>query len=142
MKKQKIRFMIKSDKWIQYDGDYYYGEAITKELCNLFYLEFEDEDDMMLKDTIKYFKDNRSFVARVINKRIQPFSKKETADELAKERLLQAHPKATDDIISDTQLNIFAGYYVKDKIIEDLKSLHIQIQNYSDYICNKFLKEC
>ncbi|MBY6838751.1 hypothetical protein [Clostridium botulinum] len=140
MKKQKIRFMLDIGSWVEYGGEYYYGNLITEELGRLLCTKFESDEKII--DTINYFKDKRKFISKLIDKRIKPFLNKETADELAKERLLKSYPKATDDMIGQFQLDAFAGCYVKDKVMEDLVILYTQMQNYNDYICNKFLEEC
>lgn len=140
MEKQKIKFMLDIGSWVEYGGEYYYGNLITEELCRLLSIKFET--NQIIIDTVDYFKDKRKFVSKVIDKRIKPFLNKETSDELAKERLLKSYPKATDDMIGQFQLDAFAGCYVKDKVMEDLVILYTQMQNYNDYICNKFLEEC
>ncbi|NFH01302.1 hypothetical protein FC831_13625 [Clostridium botulinum] len=140
MEKQKIKFMLDIGSWVEYGGEYYYGNLITEELCRLLSTKFESDEKII--DTINYFKDKKKFISKLIDKRIKPFLNKETADELAKERLLKSYPKATDDMIGQFQLDAFAGCYVKDKVMEDLVILYTQMQNYNDYICNKFLEEC
>lgn len=139
MSKTKIRFALNIGSWVEYKDDYYYGEQITEELCNLLNAKYEQNE--LKLETINYFKDKRKFISKVIGKRIKPFLDKKQADELAKERLLKSFPKATNEMIGQFQLDAFAGCYVKDKVMEDLINLYTQIKNYHDFVCNKFLEE-
>jgi hypothetical protein len=142
MTKGSVYLMTSIDKWINYGGEYYYNKELTdgiNQILNVGSFECISND---MNNCLNYFKNNKELVARIVWKRLIPFKKLESANEILKHEIVRISLKAKkNNLIDKFELEGFADSYIKYIVRMDLLELFKKIEESNKDVIENFINE-
>lgn len=140
MNKGSVYLITSIDKWINYGGEYYYNECLSRgvnQILNVGSFECISKD---MNDCLNYFRNNKELVAKIVWKRLVPFKKLKSAQEILKEEIARISPKAKENnLIDKFELDEFADSYIRNIVRVDLLKLFKELENNNKNIIEKFI---
>lgn len=142
MDKGSVYLMTNIDKWINYGGEYYYSKELingVNQILNVGSFECISND---MNNCLNYFKNNKELVARIVWKRLIPFKKLKSANEILKQEIARISPKAKEnDLIDKFELEGFADNYIKNVVRVDLLKLFKELEVNNKSIIENFINK-